>query len=402
MAGLHDSPLYIAILTAYSMGFVSCLTPCVYPLIPITLSLFGARNEHNRVKAFLLSFSYVSGIAVMYTILGIVTAKLGIVFGTILGNPFVVIPLCGALLLLSLHTVGILSIPLGTLQTKATAIGGAGYIGALMMGAVSGGVAAPCVGPVLAILLVEVAQSHNMTRAVSMLLSYSFGLGTPFLVLGTFSALLTSLPRSGNWLHYVKFLIASCLLGEIFFLLNSLTINGFLPSDPLMVWVAILALSLPIGILTIQQSRHTLQIPSAALLALAAIQIIAPAHLRNGTEIIEWVDNQEAAFQSAKEQRRPIMIDLSARWCVACKELEHTFSESHVAQTIRDNLVAMRIDFTTETPATREISSRYGVVGLPCILFVKPDGQEIKDSRITGKVSPKEFLEHVNHIGDHL
>ena len=398
MNGLQDSHLIVAVMTAYAMGLIACLTPCVYPLIPITLSLFGASHESNRWRSFLLSFCYVCGIAVTYTTLGIVTVKLGMVFGTLLGNPMVVIPICAVLFLLALHSLGLLNLPLDALQSKANGIGGAGRVGAFFMGAVSGGVAAPCVGPVLAILLVEVAQSHNLVRSVLMLLGYSFGLGTPFLILGTYSSLLRSMPKSGNWLHYVKFLIAACIFAEIFFLLNSLTGNGILPSDPRIVWFVLLAISITASWITIKRSHHKLQIISAALLALATIQIVVPVRAQNGTDQFQWMDNQTTASDLARQNKKILMIDLSAKWCMACKELEHTFADPAVTAKIQSTIIPVRLDFTAETPATEEFSAKYGVVGLPCILFLDADGNEIAHSRITGKVSPTEFLEHLNTI----
>lgn len=398
-SGLQDGNIIIAIMSAYLMGFVACFTPCVYPLIPITLSILGASGETNKRKAFLLSFCYVLGIAATYTLLGIVTVRLGMVFGSMLGSPALVIPMCAILVLLALHTLGVLELPLGALQSRASTVGGKGYGGAFLMGGVSGGVAAPCVGPILAILLVEVAKSQDTFRAVGMLLGYSLGLGTPFLVLGTFSSMLSSLPKSGNWLHYVKYLIAICILAEVIFLLTPILPEGFIPSANFLVSTFLIVLVAPFAYRAIRKELKAQQLVTSSLLAFAVLQIVIPPHasLSNGVAV-EWLEDDTAALAKGRSEGRPVMVDLSARWCVACKELEHTFSDARVARQIREKLVPVRIDFTSDTPKTEEITERYGVVGLPCVLFVNSDGEEIENSRITGKVSPEELLAHFDKV----
>ncbi len=392
---------------AYGMGIVASLTPCVFPLIPITLSVFGATSMPTRRQAFLVSLTYVLGMCLTYTALGVLTVKLGMVFGSLLGNIYVVLFFSAFLLALGLHTLGVIELPFNNLQSKANKVGGRGYIGAFLMGLVSGGVAAPCVGPVLILILAQVAKAGSLAKGISLLLSYSFGLGTLFLVLGTFSSLTKKLPKSGNWLYAVKYLIAVSIFAVIFFLLAP-HIATFVPATSKNLWLVFAVAALLLSYVTLKQQRSGRQLISALLLGFIAVQYLSTPAPQNLTQVakgaaldqssLTWLTDAEQALQLGSKKNLPIMIDLYADWCVACKELEHTFSDQTVKTAVKDILVTARINFTSESDTTQALAEKYGVIGLPCILFLKPDGQEIPDGRLTGFVTPEQFLAHLNKI----
>lgn len=210
---LSEQGLLAALLLVFIAGFLSSLTPCVYPLIPITIGIFGAADAGSRFKGFTLSLAYVLGIAITYSLLGVAAAVFGTVFGGAMQHPALKIGLGVLFVALGLSSLGAFSLRLpGDLQTKLSAVGGAGYVGAFLMGLVAGVIAAPCVGPIVAGVLVYVAQQQDILLGWSMLFVFALGLGVIFLVLGTFSSMIQRLPRSGSWMDAVK-----AVFGVVFF-----------------------------------------------------------------------------------------------------------------------------------------------------------------------------------------
>lgn len=211
---LEEKGLWAALLLAFMAGLLASLTPCVYPLIPITIGVFGAGNAKTKREGFLLSLVYVAGIAVTYTLLGVTAAVAGSVFGSALQNPWVLFGIASLFIVLGLSSMGWFEIRVpGPLQTKLSQTGGAGFVGAFLMGLVAGVVAAPCVGPIVAGILVYVAQQQDIAMGAILLLSFSLGMGQLFLLLGTFSSLISKIPTGGGWLDAAKVGFAALFWG---------------------------------------------------------------------------------------------------------------------------------------------------------------------------------------------
>src|ERR1043166_4089034 len=209
-----------AYLAAFGFGFQTSLTPCVYPMIPITLGIFGARGKGvSRGRALALATAYVVGMGLTYSALGVTIALIGGQFGTILANPFVVVPivLLFAALAASMFGAFELNLP-SSWQARLNQVGGRGFRGAFAMGMVGGLIAAPCTGPFLLGLLTFVATTRSVLGGGSLLFVYAIGMGVLFWVLAAFAM---SLPRSGRWMEWVKsgggILL---LLGAIYFLMQ--------------------------------------------------------------------------------------------------------------------------------------------------------------------------------------
>jgi len=386
------------LLWTFAGGFLTSLTPCVYPLIPVTLSIFGASEARSRGQAFLLALTYVLGIAVTYTGLGMLSARAGVIFGGFLGNPVVVLLLVSFLAVLSLGTLDLIPLgALGRVQAVASRIGGRGHFGAFLMGLVSGVVAAPCVGPALVLVLGVAASSQNVLWGALLLFTYALGFGVLFLVLGTFSDLLRLLPRSGNWLYLVKVAMATALLLVALFL-----VQPFLPDlrgvlgrvGPYVV----LAAGALFAVLSLRQSHGALRLVSSLLLALGLfLTFLVPP---SATEPMArpWASSLAATLSAAAQGGQIAMVDLYADWCAACKELDAvTFRDAGVNSALQ-RFALGRVDFTLESPEQDAIVKRYAVAGLPCILFLNADGSEIPNSRILGFLPPAEFLAHLLRI----
>src|SRR3954464_1852578 len=198
------------VLFALTAGLLTALTPCVYPMIPITISIFGAKTGVSRGRALALATFYVAGIAFMFGALGTVFALLGKAFGTFLANPWVIVPLAVFFVLMGLSMFGAfeLALPSG-LQNRLSRVGGKGFGGAFLMGLVGGIIAAPCTGPPLAGILAYVATTRSVFLGGSLLFTYALGMGVLFFVIAAFAV---ALPKSGGWMDAVKSIFGVVML----------------------------------------------------------------------------------------------------------------------------------------------------------------------------------------------
>lgn len=219
-AALRDN-LLLALVLVFLGGVASSFTPCVYPMIPITVALFGARDSGSRLRAFLLSLTYVGGIAATFTALGLFAAYTGGLFGQVLQSGWVVGGIALALLLLGLSMAGLYALRLpDAVQSRVSRVGGQGWGGALALGLVAGVLFAPCVGPVLVTLLTFIAKERDLAMGVVLMLDYALGMGMLFIGLGTFSGALKRIPRGGNWLEGVEVALGSLLIAMALFYLK--------------------------------------------------------------------------------------------------------------------------------------------------------------------------------------
>jgi len=395
---LADMAALTQLLFVFGWGLITSLTPCVYPLIPITLSLFGAASEKSISRAFMLSFCYVLGIAATYTCLGMISALTGVLFGSALSNPWVVLVLILFLVSLGLFSLELLRFNfIYQFQTKACQVGGKGALGSFLMGSVSGVVAGPCVGPVLVLILAIAANSKNVVWGGCLLFTYSFGMGLPFLILGTFSGLISKLPKSGSWLNAIKFITASALFVVALRLawpyLGSISRIEF-NIQPAQV-LSVCALALLISYFSYRHEMKLLRLAAALIIAL----VFAPSsHLIDQSSDLVWNnDMQQALAQGAKEKRFS-MVDLYADWCAACKELDaKTFHDPKVEAELK-KLTLARVDFTAPSEIQNSIAQKYKVVGLPCVMLFSPKGEEVSDFRVTGFLEPELFLKKLHEV----
>lgn len=382
---------------AFSGGVATSFTPCIYPLIPITLAIFGATAESTRLRSFLLALCYVLGIATTYVVLGMISAKTGALFGSFLSKPPVVATLVILLCALALFSLDALKLSfLSKVQNSASKIGGKGFRGAYLMGTASGFVAAPCAGPTLVVILGIAAAQQDTIWGGVLLFSYAMGMGMLFLALGLFPEVLKKLPRSGNWLHAVKFLTAVLLIMVALFISQPYHVsylrNVLLPQKALLgVVVVVCALG---AWFSYRHATRAVRTLSAFVMSVALFYLVVVAP----ESTLKWLPNIEQTVASAAERSTIAMTDLFADWCAACKELEaKTFSAPEV-QDVLSGIAIGRVDFTDENETTALISEKYAVAGLPCVLFFGGDGKEIPDSRLTGFVAPKAFLEHLRAV----
>lgn len=385
-------------LGAFGFGFLTSLTPCVYPMIPIVVGVFGARDEAvTRTKAFALATAYVFGMGVMYAVLGVIFALLGKQFGTILANPWVVIPLVLFYVALAASMFGAFELNLpSSLQNRLNQIGGRGYGGAFGMGLVGGLTAAPCTGPFLAGILGFVASTRDIAAGSTLLFTYALGMGVLFWIIAAFTV---SLPKSGRWMEWVKSFGGIALLAVgIYFLrpivpaLDSLGDSsiGFLAGS-------ILLLVIGIALGAIHLSFHDawpVRIRKGLGVALAVLGITGVVSwVVTPDRHLPWQYEEEAAFALAKREGKGVMIDFAADWCAPCKELELTFAKDPVFETLKDRFVPLKYDVSKGTEEDEARQEKWNAETLPAVIFINADGKEI--GRVSKYLPPEEFMKMI-------
>ena len=389
-----------ALLLIFGAGLATALTPCVYPMIAITVSIFGARQAKSKAEGALLSFSFVLGIAALFTPLGIISALTGSAMGSALANPWVLAVLAILFLAMALSMFGAWDMNLPpALQNKLAQVGGAGYKGAFGVGFVNGLIAAPCTGPVLTVLLTYVGTTQSVAFGALSLFVYSLGLGVLFFVVGTFAV---SLPKSGKWLDHVKSFFGVVMLVLAFYYLRSIlplprpvvreTLWLALPAGLLLFGVAVGAIHLSFKEGTkLQKARKAVGVTAAVVGGLGLIfwleALPAGAH-------IEWIEDYEAGFAMAEETGKPMLVDFGADWCGACNDLEHEAMSDPRVVAEAQRFVPVRVDLSADQATPEKwalLRERYEQPGLPLVVMHGADGDEAH--RVTGLVSADEFLE---------
>jgi thiol:disulfide interchange protein DsbD len=390
---------------AFAGGVLTSLTPCVYPLIPITVSIFGARKASSRGQAVALSGLYVLGIAVMYSALGLVAALSGAAFGSVMQSRWVVglVALFLAAMAASMFGFFDLQLP-SSWQERLNRVGGAGKAGAFAMGLVSGIVAAPCTGPVLAAALAFVASQGSVAVGVSIMFAYALGIGLLFFLIGAFSL---SLPKSGPWMETVKSVFGVALLAAaLVFLVSAfpaLRTAFSAARGPLLAAAALAAAGVLAGALS--RSFHG---PGAdrAWKALGLVLLVGGivygvgaggARARAGAATFGWQHDLDAAVAQARAQGRPMIIDFWADWCTACKELDRDVWSDPRVRAEASRFVAVKIDGTVESDAFTAITDKFGIIGLPTVVLLDPHGREAPD-RVLGAVPAEEMISKLRGV----
>jgi thiol:disulfide interchange protein DsbD len=394
-----------ALIFALTAGLLTALTPCVYPMIPITISVFGAKQT-TRGRALLLATAYVGGIAVMFGSLGTLFALLGKAFGTFLANPWVVVPLALLFVAMGASMFGAfeLNVPSG-LQQRLARVGGRGVAGAFLMGLVGGVIAAPCTGPPLAGILAYVATTRDAAFGFLVLATYAAGIGVPFWLIAGFSM---TLPRSGAWMESVKSLFGIALfVAALYYLKNVVPGLGRLThAHPAFLFVAIgiAAAGIALGAVHLKFSGtgiDRLRKGVGVLATVVGIFAATNALLTPRQTKLHWHDNESAALAEAAASSKNLIVDFRADWCLPCRELEvKVFSDPKVA-TALERFVLVKVDLTHEDddalgPQLAGLKTKYGVETLPAVRVATSGGTTLDAFNQT--FTPDEFLHRLSEL----
>jgi len=381
---------------ALTAGFLTSLTPCVYPMIPITISVFGARAASSRGRAFLLATAYVAGIAVMFGTLGTTFALLGKAFGTFLANPFVVVPLALFFFAMAASMFGAFDLALpAPVQERLSRVGGRGFAGAFLMGLVGGLIAAPCTGPPLAGILAYVATTRDAGHGFLLLATYAAGIGVPFWAIAGFSM---QLPKSGPWMNAVKSVFGIALVVAGLYYLRPIVpaLARFTAKSNVVLVGTFIAVGagLALGAVHLSFSAGARQaVRKAVGIALAIAGIFAFInYLLTPAIHVEWLRSEPVAVAAARAQGKPLLVDFMADWCLPCQEMDvKSFRPPRCRPTLAD-FVLLRIDLSRENDddSLAPIKAKYHVETLPAVRIATPDGRILAE--INHLVPWQEFL----------
>ncbi len=410
-----------AILFVFAVGFLTSLTPCIYPMIPITLAVLGAKSkDQTKGKSFLLSITYVLGIALTYSILGVIAASTGSLFGSALSNVYVVTAIALVFVVMGLSMYGLFELQapafirnrLGSGQTQA------GYGGAFATGLIAGIVASPCIGPVLVTILAYIAQTQNLMLGFILLFTFAMGMGVLFVVLGTFSQLFGKVPKAGAWMESVKFIFGTTMVG--------MGLYYVAPIYPAWLFQALLAFALILlasnfgafdanqGLGPVGRMRKGIMLSVFVIGTLFAVMSTLnkmDVHFSGGAgqeyasnqknpniKKMNWQTFSSESLAQAAQGHRAVIVDFSADWCGACKELEkYTFNDEKIIDESQ-RFSLLRVDATEESEILTKLKNQFKVVGLPTMIFIDSNGKIIDSLTLTGFEEAPEFLKRMKSV----
>ncbi|HDR2783191.1 protein-disulfide reductase DsbD [Enterobacter sichuanensis] len=394
-------------LWALLIGIGIAFTPCVLPMYPLISGIvLGGKQRLSTARALLLAFIYVQGMALTYTALGLVVAAAGLQFQAALQHPYVLIGLSVVFILLALSMFGLFTLQLpSALQTRLTLMsnrqqgGSAG--GVFVMGAIAGLICSPCTTAPLSAILLYIAQSGNMWLGGGTLYLYALGMGLPLVLVTVFGNRL--LPKSGPWMETVKTAFGFVILALPVFLLERIIGDVWGMRLWAMLGVTFFAWAFIVSLGAKKACMRLVQILllAAALVSVRPLQDWAfgspvgqtQAHL-NFTQI-KNVEELNSALAEAKG--KPVMLDLYADWCVACKEFEkYTFSDPQVQRGLNETLL-LQANVTANSAQDKALLKHLNVLGLPTILFFNEQGEEQPEQRVTGFMDATAFSAHLRN-----
>ena len=383
---------WFALLAIFVGGLALNLTPCIYPLIPITVSYFGGKSENIKNQTIFHGILYLLGLATTNSILGVSAALSGGMLGAALQNPGVIIFITGIMVALAFSFFGFWEIRVPAVLSKIASKNYKGYFCTFFIGLTLGIMAAPCIGPFVLGLLTYVGQMGDPFLGFLYFFTLSIGMGLPLCILAIFSGNLDRLPRSGDWMIWVKRLMGWVLIGAAAYFIK-----------PLIPYPALNSVLLPIifiiaGIqvawldktgLGFSKFLYFKKIVGTFIALMGLVCLISAFQPK---EEVLWQPYREENISKAIEEKKPIILDVYADWCLPCKELDaRVFRDQEVVQ-LSKHFAMLRLDLTNRHPQQDEILHQYQIRGVPTMLFFNNKGIEEKALRIESIVSSREFL----------
>ncbi len=402
--------LYLGLIFIFIAGILTSFTPCIFPMIPITLAVLGNHSEkRTRLQNFFMSLIYVIGIATTYSLLGLLAASSGNVFGASLGNVYVLSVMCLIFLIMALSMYGLFEFQVPAFVRNRLGAGKSqgGVFGAYITGMIAGVVASPCVGPVLVAILTYVATSQSKLLGFLYLFTYAMGLGMIFIVLGLSNQFSKLLPRSGAWMNAFKFFLGTLMLSAFYYYLDLL-----LPVRwyDIALGLGLVSVASIYGAFLSAKEKTSMQhlrkgLMQTALLIGVGYTALGVFDLRpylsqnaignasiNQIQKLNWKTFSEAALTEAMKAQKPVIIDFWAEWCAACHELEeNTFTEPRV-RALSEKFVLLKFDATTDSNELTRLKQKYMIQGLPTVVFVNPNGVWLKTLTLTEFEKPDKFI----------
>lgn len=402
---------WIRLLFAFLLGLLLSLTPCIYPMIPITIGILHRHGKKSVFHNFLGASCYAIGLSTTFAILGLLAAFAGASFGGLLSNPIFVLVLVGFIGFMSLTMIGIVEMPIPSFMQGNTDVAPSRFgpfVSAFFFGVLSGTIASPCVSPGLALLLTIVATIGNVFAGFLLLFAFGVGMSTPLIVIGTFSTSLQMLPQAGQWMVEIKKLLGFVMLATCFYYLSNI-----MPISLVMwLFIAYLLFAALFYIIDAQKefnnkSKTIKSLIGIILLALAVFTGFKAYESSTSTAVtqeagVNWVKDYDTALKQAKEQNKLLLLDFWANHCTICKAIDKKiFDTKVVTQGLDSHVVFAKVDCTTSSnPDCAKLKQQYQVFAQPAILVINPSNETVikKWSSEPYKMTPKEFVNAVKNI----
>jgi thiol:disulfide interchange protein DsbD len=395
---ISQKGLLLTFLLIFIGGLGLNLTPCVYPLIPITVSYFGGQAIGKEGKKIVMAILYVLGIAVINSTLGTIASLSGSMLGNLMANPVVLIVIAGILITLSLSMFGLYEFRLPSSLTQKAGGSQTGYFGSFGMGLTMGIVAAPCIGPFVLGLLTYVASIGDPFLGFSMFFTLSIGLGIPFIFLAFFSSKIDQLPRAGDWMVGVRIIFGLLLLGMALYFLNPV-----IPDSVFQIVMPLFIIGSGIYLILFnkagQNTKAFVFIKSLISIVLIMVGTWFLKPEASHMEEMKWVYYSEELYNQVLNGDKPIIMDFYADWCIPCREMDNiTFSDPDIVE-ISKNYTLFKVDITSNTSdEVNKLKEKFDVRGVPTIIFIDSDGKERRDLRCIGFVKPEEFKKKMERM----
>jgi len=393
--GAAHASIWFTLLAIFLGGLALNLTPCVYPLIPITISYFGGKSEKIKGHIIIHGILYMFGLAITNSLLGLSAALSGGMLGFALQSPYVLIFVAGVMVAMALSFFGLWDLRLPFWLTRIASKNYAGFSGTFFMGLTLGIVAAPCLGPFILGLLIYVGQRGDPFVGFLYLFTLSIGLGLPLAVLAIFSGAIARLPKSGDWMLWIRKLMGWVLLGMAAFMIGPL-VSQFFGKQWLLAGVSVAA-GIHLGWLDTTGKKLKIfpYFKKVMGIILVVGGIIYLALTSQNVGKIEWIPYNQSILEKAAEEKKPVIIDFYANWCGPCVAMEReVFSDPEVIKLSR-NVITMRLDLTRSQPFHDDIMRKYQIRGIPTAVFINGQGVEEMRLRAIGFVEKGEFLKRL-------
>src|ERR1700733_9472716 len=401
----QSDSLLLRLIMVFLLGLLMSLTPCIYPMIPITAGILQAQQSKSLFTSFCLALSYTIGIATTFAILGLLAAFAGQAMGQLMNHPAFIIPLVVLLIYLALSMIGVYEMYIPRfLQPREHKVSGGSFISAFAFGAISGIVASPSLSPGLVSLLLIVTTLCSKLLGFLLLFTFGIGLGIPLLIIGTFSSSLTLLPRAGMWMVEIKKLFGYLMLAMCLYFLNNI-----LPWS-VMSWIIVL-FSVSVGLIFLITAKRAhskiwqrvytglgiVLIAASVVFGFKACQTLSPDQC--SATHAGWENSYACGLEKAKRESKPLLVDIGAPFCSICKAIDATlFADVAVQEFLLAHTVPVKIDGSCNENS--DLLQRYRVFGCPTILLINPVTQAVIKQwgpELYGR-DPREFIAAIEEL----